>query len=188
MLKKILLGLAALIVVFLIVVAFQPASYRVTRTATLPAPPAEVFAQVNDFRKWEGWSPWAKLDPAVKNTFQGPAAGPGAVFAWAGNDKVGEGRMTLTESRPSEHIRIKLEFIKPIASVCDTEFTFKPEGQGTTVTWTMAGNNDFIGKAFCLFMDMDKMIGGDFERGFANLKAATLPAPKTDAVPAAPKS
>jgi hypothetical protein len=179
MLKKIVIGLAALIVVFVLVVAFQPASYRVTRTATLPAPAAEVFAQVNDFQKWEAWSPWAKLDPAVKNSFQGPQAGPGAIFSWAGNDKVGEGRMTLTESRPGEFIRIKLEFIKPFASVCDTEFTFKPLGPGTSVTWTMSGKNNFLGKAMCLFMDMDKMVGGDFERGLGNLKSVVESKPKS---------
>jgi len=178
MLKKLLIGLAALVVGFVIVVALQPSSYRVSRTAILPAPAADVFSQVNDFQKWEAWSPWAKLDPAVKNTFEGPRAGPGSVFAWAGNDKVGAGRMTLTESRPGEFIRIKLEFIKPFASVCDTEFTFKPEGQGTAVTWTMTGKNDFLGKAMCLFMNMDKMIGGDFERGFANMKAVVQAAPK----------
>jgi hypothetical protein len=172
MLKKILLVLAALVVLFLVVVALQPAEYRVTRSAVVPAAPAEVFAKVNDFHNWEAWSPWAKLDPAVRNTFQGPPAGTGAIFAWTGNDKVGEGRMTLIESRPDQLVRIKLEFIKPFASVCDTEFTFRPEGQGTSVTWTMAGRNGFVEKAFCLFMNMDKLVGGDFERGLANLKTA----------------
>jgi hypothetical protein len=108
MLKKILIALAIIVVVFIAVVAMQPAQYRVTRTAILSAQAPAVFALVNDFHSWEAWSPWAKLDPAVKNTFEGPAAGAGAVFAWAGNSKVGEGRMTLTESRPSEQIRIKL--------------------------------------------------------------------------------
>lgn len=181
MLKKVLIGLAALaalVVVFLVVVALQPADYRVTRTATLPVPAAAAFDQVNDFQKWEAWSPWAKLDPAVKNTFSGPKSGAGSVFAWEGNSQVGAGRMTLLESRPGELVRIKLEFIKPFPSVCDTEFTFKPDGQGTAVTWTMAGQNSFIGKAMCLFVSMDKMVGGDFERGLGNLKTASQAAPK----------
>ena len=171
MLKKILLALAVIIIVFLFVVALQPAEYRVIRNATVSAAPPIVFDQVNDLHKWEAWSPWAKLDPAVKNTFEGPPAGTGAVFAWAGNKKVGEGRMTITESRTNDLIRLRLEFIKPFASTALTEFTFKPEGNQTAVTWSMAGRNNFISKAFCLFMNMDKMIGGDFERGFANLKS-----------------
>ena len=173
MLKKILIGLAAVIIVFVAVVAMQPADYRVERNASFPAAPAVVFDQINDLHKWDAWSPWAKLDPAVKNTFEGPPAGTGAVFAWAGNKKVGEGRMTITESHPNDLIRLKLEFIKPFPSTAMTEFTFKPEGDQTLVTWSMAGHNNFISKAFCLFMNMDKMVGGDFERGFANLKTVT---------------
>lgn len=174
MLKKILAAVAAALVGLVLVIALQPKTYKVTRSAVIPAPPAEVFAQVNDFHAWEAWSPWAKLDPAVKNTFEGAPSGAGAVFKWAGNDKVGEGRMTLTESRPAERIRIRLEFIKPFASACDTGFDFAPAAGGTTVTWTMSGENDFLSKAMCLFMGgMDKLVGPDFERGLANLKAAT---------------
>lgn len=176
MFKKVFLGLAALLVVlfagFAVVVALQPSSFRVVRSTTIAAAPADVFAQVNDFHNWETWSPWAKLDPAAKNTFEGPSSGTGAIFAWAGNDKVGEGRMTILEARPGELIKIKLEFIKPFESHCITEFTFKPEGDQTAVTWTMSGENNFIGKAFCLFMDMDKTVGGDFEKGLAQMKAA----------------
>ena len=178
MLKKILIGLAVIVVVFLIVVAFQPADYRVTRTATIAAPPAVVFAQVDDLRKWEAWSPWAKMDPAMKVTYTGPAAGVGAVSGWAGNSEVGEGRMTITESRPSELIRFHLEFIKPMAGTSASEFTFKPEGNQTVVTWTMTGKNNFIGKAFCLFMNMDKMVGGQFEQGLARLKSVAETAAK----------
>ena len=178
MLKKLLIVFVALVAVFAAIVALQPAEYRVVRTATLSASPAAVFAQVNDFHQWEAWSPWAKLDPAAKNTFEGPPAGVGAVFMWAGNDKVGEGRMTLTESHPNDLIRIKLDFIKPFASTCATEFTFKPEGNQTAVTWTMSGRKNFISKAFCMFMNMDKMVGGDFERGLAQLKSVAEAAPK----------
>jgi hypothetical protein len=169
--KLILLCLVAIVAIFLVVVAVQPPEYRVVRDSVVAAPAAVVFEQINDLHKWEGWSPWAKLDPAVKNTFEGPPVGTGAVFAWAGNSKVGEGRMTITDSRPHDLIKIKLDFIKPFASTADTEFTFKAEGDKTLVSWSMAGQKNFLSKAFCLFMNMDKMIGGDFERGFANLKS-----------------
>src|SRR5207248_2982956 len=105
-----------------------------------------VFAQVNDFHNWEAWSPWAKLDPAVKNTFEGPPSGTGAVFKWSGNDKVGEGSMTITDSRPNELIKIKLEFIKPFADTSDVQFDFNSEGAQTVVIWTMTGHKNFIGK------------------------------------------
>ena len=178
MLKKILLGFTALILVFLIVVALQPNEYRVARTAAVAAAPDRVFAQVNDFHNWEAWSPWAKLDPNAKATFEGPHAGQGAVFIWAGNDEIGEGRMTVTESRPSDLIRIKLDFVKPMEGTSDVEFTFKPEGNDTAVTWTMSGRNNFIGKAICLFMNQDKMVGGAFEQGLSNMKAIVEAAKK----------
>lgn len=172
MLKKILLGLAALIAVFLVVVALQPDEYRVTRAAAIAAAPERVFAQVNDFHNWEAWSPWAKLDPNAKATFEGPNSGEGAVFIWAGNSEVGEGRMTLTQSRPNDLIRIRLDFVKPMEGTSDVEFSFKPQGgDQTAVTWSMSGRNNFIGKAICLFMNQDKMLGGYFEKGLANLKA-----------------
>jgi hypothetical protein len=171
--KKILIGLGVLgglVGIFLVVVALQPSEYRVTRSALLPAPPAAVFPHANDLHKWQAWSPWAKKDPEAKNTFEGPSAGTGAIFRWSGNREVGKGSMTITESRPSELVRIRLDFIDPFPGTSDVEFTFKPEGAGTTATWTIAGKHDFAGKAVCLFMDMDGMIGADFEAGFDNLK------------------
>src|SRR5881296_1615480 len=114
----------------------------------------------------------------MKQTYEGAPAGTGAIYAWAGNNEVGEGRMTLTESRPSDLIRIKLEFMKPFASTCATEFTFKPEGKQTAVAWSMSGENNFVAKAFCLFMNMDKTVGGDFEKGLAQLKSVAETAPK----------
>jgi len=171
MLKKILIALAVIVVVFVGVVAMQPSEFRVVRSATMSAPAPAVFAQVNDFHHWEAWSPWAKLDPAAKNSFEGPSAGIGAIFRWAGNKEVGEGSMTITESRPSDLIRIKLEFLKPFAATNSAEFTFKPEGNQTAVTWSMAGKNNFISKAICLFMNMDKMVGGKFEEGLAKMRS-----------------
>lgn len=170
MFKKILIVVAAIVVVFLIVVALQPADFRVTRSANITAPQPAVFEQVNDFHKWEKWNPWGKIDPAMKQSYEGPPAGTGAIYKWAGNNQVGEGKMTITESRPSDLIRIKLEFLKPFASIADTEFTFKPQGNQTAVTWTMSGKNKFMAKAMCLFMSMDKMIGSQFEKGLADMK------------------
>ena len=170
MLKKIFFTLAVLVVIFLIVVAIQPADYRVARATTIAAPAPIVFAQVNDFHRWDAWSPWAKIDPAMKTTFEGPQAGTGAIYTWAGNKEVGEGRMTIADSRPSDLIKIQLDFLKPFPSSCVTEFTFKPDGAQTAVSWVMSGKNNFVAKAFCLFMNMDKMVGGDFEKGLAQLK------------------
>ena len=171
MLKSILIGLAALVTVLLVVVATRPADFRITRSTVLAAPPALVFAQVNDFHNWNGWSPWAKLDPAVKNTFGGPAAGIGSTFTWDGNSDVGAGKMTVVESSPEERIRLRMEFLKPFAATHTAEFTFKPHDKGTTMTWTMEGTNGFMGKAIGLIMNCDKMIGDQFEQGFANLKS-----------------
>lgn len=173
MLKIALIAIAVIVVLFLVLVAMQPSDFCVARSATIAAPAPAVFAQVNELRKWEAWSPWAKRDPAMKQTYEGAPAGSGAVTAWAGNKDVGEGRMTITESRPSELIRIKLEFFKPFTATNTAEFTFRPEGSQTVVTWSMSGQNNFIAKAMHLFMNMDKMVGKDFESGLANMKTVT---------------
>src|SRR5207253_10293141 len=128
MLIKFLIALAVIIVVFLVIVALQPADFRVSRTATISAPAAVVFAQVNDFHHWMAWSPWEKIDPALKRTHAGAPAGTGAIYSWSGNNKVGEGRMTILESRPPDLIRIKLEFLRPFKATNTAEFTFKQEG------------------------------------------------------------
>jgi hypothetical protein len=166
-------GLVLLVAGFAIVVAMQPSEYTVSRGGTMEAPQADVFNQVNDFHNWKSWSPWAKLDPNMTETFEGAPSGKGAVYKWTGNSDVGEGSMTITESTPSERIKIDLEFIKPFPSKCVTDFFFKAQGNQTIVTWTMTGQNNFVGKAFSLFMNMDKMIGGDFEKGLAQLKEIT---------------
>jgi hypothetical protein len=182
MTKKVILGIFAVIllviVAFCAIVAIQPADYKIARSATVNAPPDKVFEQVNDFHKWDAWSPWAKLDPAMKTTYSGPGSGQGASYSWAGNDQVGEGKMTIAESHPSEHIKINLEFIKPWQANNVTEFMFKPEGDKTNVTWTMSGHNNFTGKAFGLLMNMDKMIGNDFDKGLAQLKTVAESAPQ----------
>ena len=172
MLKWTLAAVAAVIVVFLIVVALQPSDFRIERSATMRAPAPAAFAQVNDFQNWQAWSPWEKVDPALKRQYDGPKAGTGAVYAWQGNKDVGEGRMTIMESRPGELVRIKLEFFKPFAATNAAEFSFKPAGADTTaVTWSMAGQNTFLSKAICLFVDMDRMVGGMFDQGLTQMKA-----------------
>jgi hypothetical protein len=187
MLKRVLLAAFAAVVLFCVYVALQPSAYRIERAAIVVAPPAAVFAEVNDFHNWAKWSPWAGLDPDAKATFEGPVAGEGAVFHWSGNAEVGEGRMTLAESKPDERIRIDVDFVKPLAGTQSSEFTFKPDGARTVVTWIASGEKDFIGKAMSLFMDTDKMIGAQYEKGLANLKAETeaklghaLPEPAAD--------
>jgi hypothetical protein len=135
------------------------------------APAAAAFAQVNDFHNWRAWSPWEKIDPALKRSYEGPQAGAGATYAWQGNKDVGEGRMTILESRPGELVRIKLEFFKPFAATNTAEFTFKPAGDGTAVTWSMSGQNNFLARAICVFVNMDEMVGGQFEQGLAQMKA-----------------
>ena len=174
MIKKLILGILALAVIavvgFCVVVAMQPADFKITRSATFSAPPEKVFEQVNDFHKWEAWSPWAKIDPNMKATYSGPATGTGAAYAWAGNDDVGEGKMTITESRPSDLVKIDLEFIRPFAAKNVTDFSIKANGGKSDVTWTMTGTNNFLMKAFGLIMNMDKLVGGDFEKGLAQMK------------------
>ena len=170
MLKWSLAAIAAIVVVFLVVVAMQPSDFKVERSATMRAPAPAAFAQVNDFQKWQAWSPWEKVDPALKRQYEGPKAGTGAVYAWQGNKDVGEGRMTITESKPAELVRIKLEFFQPFAATNQADFTFKPAGDGTTVTWTMTGQNTFLSKAICMFVNMDKMVGGMFEQGLTQMK------------------
>lgn len=171
MLVRILAGLAVIVVVFVIIVALQPSAFRVARSATVSAPPSAVFAQVNDFHKWGAWNPWGKIDPAMKQSYEGAPAGVGAVYSWVGNKEVGEGRMTITESRPNELIRLQLEFFKPFAASNTADFTFKPDGDQTLVTWSMSGDKNFMAKAIHLFVSMDRMIGGQFEKGLADMKA-----------------
>ena len=171
MLVKIVAALGVIVIGFVAFVATRPSEYRVARTVTMAAPASAVFPQVNDFHRWGAWNPWAKIDPAMKQTYEGAPAGPGAVYTWAGNKEVGEGRMTVTESRVNELVRINLEFLKPFAATSTAEFTFRPEGDRTAVTWSMVGQASFIAKIIHLFVDMDTMIGGNFERGLTDLKS-----------------
>lgn len=183
--KKILMAVGGVVVLFLAAVATRPAKFHIERSATVAAPPAIAFAQVNDFHRWAEWSPWDKMDPSMKKTYEGPAAGVGSMYSWLGNDKVGEGKMTITESTPGAKVTLKLEFIKPFAATNMTTFTFAPEGEGTKVTWAMDGDNNFMSKAMQMFMSMDKMVGPDFERGLSNLNTVSATVAKAEAEKAA---
>jgi len=173
MLKKIGLGLLALVAVLVAVIASRPSTFEVKRSLLINAAPEVVFAQVNDFKSWAVWSPWDHMDPSMKKTYSGAETGVGAHYGWVGNDKVGEGSMTITDSKPSEHIGLDLEFLKPFAAKNRTDFDFAKTGDGTTVTWSMSGKNNFMSKAFSLVMDMDKMVGADFEKGLGAMKTAS---------------
>ena len=178
MLKKILILLVVLLGALFSLIVTRPESYRISRSTTIAAPPSEVFALINDFHNWDAWSPWAELDPAMKKNYEGSATGVAAGYYWVGNDKVGEGRMTITESQSNEKVGIKLDFIKPFTATNQTDFVLKPDGSGTSVNWVMNGHNDLMGKAASLFMDMEKEIGGDFEKGLAKMKAKAESKPK----------
>ena len=171
MLDIIFILAAAAIILFIVAAAMQPSDFRITRTGKISAPASAVFAHVNDLHQWDAWSPWAKLDPNATNSFEGPSAGVGAIMRWAGNNKVGQGSMTITESRPDEFIRFKLEFLKPMTATNTSEFTFTLENDQTTVVWSMYGKNNFMGKAMGLIMNCDKMVGTQFEQGLAALKS-----------------
>ena len=168
--KRIFLVLAAVVAIFAAFVATRPSEYKVERSLVINAPASDIFPRVVAFRKWTTWSPWAHLDPSMAVEYSGPKGGVGSVYSWKGNDKVGEGRMTMTAALKDQLIEIRLEFIKPWAQTSQTSFTFQPEGPGTKVTWSMTGERDFVGKLFGLFMDMDKMVGPDFEKGLLALK------------------
>jgi len=170
MIKKILVLVVIALAAFLVVVALQPSQYRISRRVTIAASPSVIFPQVNDLRKAHVWSPWVKLDPAGTYGFEGPAKGVSAMSTWSGNNEIGAGRQTITESRGGELVRSRLDFIRPFEGTADSEFMLKADAGRTTVTWSMSGRNDFLSKIFCLFINQDKMIGGQFEKGLADLK------------------
>ena len=151
-------------------IAMRPAGFKVERSTKIQAAADPIFRLVNDFHEWPAWSPWEKMDPTMQRTYEGANSGTNAGYSWAGNNKVGSGRMTIKDSVPPERVGIKLEFFRPMRATSDTTFTFVQQPDGTEVTWKMDGHNGFVAKAFHLFMDMDKLVGKDFERGLDNLK------------------
>jgi uncharacterized protein YndB with AHSA1/START domain len=163
--------LATLIAVVLILALTKPDTFRVGRTTSIKAPPEKIFPLLNDFQSWSAWSPYEKKDPAMKRTFSGPPSGKGAVYEWDGNKNVGQGRMEITGSTPPSNVTLDLDFVKPFEAHNTVVFTLTPQGDSTTVTWTMQGPANFISKVMQVFINMDKMVGTDFEAGLANLKA-----------------
>lgn len=162
---------AAALVAFLFYVATRPGELRVTREATIAAPPERIFGHLENLPAWQAWSPWEGKDPAMQRTYEGPANGRGAAYRWDGNKAVGSGRMEITEATPFSRVVIDLRFLKPFESRNTAEFTLEAAGGSTRVVWVMHGPAGFMSKLMGVFMDMDRMIGRDFEAGLANLKA-----------------
>ena len=171
MLIKILFVVAAVVVVLAVTIATRPSAFRIQRSVIISAPARVVFAHLEDFHRWSEWSPYEKLDPAAQKSYSGPATGPGSAFHYVGK-KLGEGRMTVTGVRPNELVAVRAEFIKPFAATNQIEFTLTPApaARGVRVTWAMSGNNNFVFKAFGLVVNIDRMLGKEFESGLADLK------------------
>jgi hypothetical protein len=172
MIKKIALGVLAIIVLILGLAAMKPDSFSVRRSIAVKATPEKIAPLLTDFHQWASWSPWEKLDPNMKRTFSGAASGKGAVYEWEGNSDVGKGRMEILDASTPARTVVKLAFLDPVESHSTTEFTLTPQGDSTTVTWNMHGPMPFLSKLMTVFMDMDAMIGKDFDKGLAQLKTA----------------
>lgn len=170
MLKNIAVIVAGLIVIFLGFVFTRPATFRIERSAVIDAPPAKIFPFINDFRSWGAWSPWERIDRNMQRNYVGPLTGPGSAYEWSGNEEIGSGRMEITATTPPTKLVIDLHFISPFEARNTAEFTLVPQGNSTKVTWAMYGPNTFMGKLMGLFMNVDKMIGDNFEAGLTNLK------------------
>lgn len=172
MLKIILIAVAAAIVGVLVFAATRPNEFVVKRTAVIDAPPETLEAMVSDFHQWSAWSPWEKMDPGMTRTYGGPASGVGSTYSWVGNDKVGSGGMEIETVTPGREVVFGLHFLKPFKADNTGRFVFEPQGAGgTKVTWSMAGKNPYIAKLMGLVFNMDQMIGKDFEKGLADMKA-----------------
>ena len=166
-----LIFIVLLIVAFLVIASMRPSTFSLVRSMDMKASPEKIFAQLNDFKNWGAWSPWEKMDLGMKKTFTGPPSGKGAHYAWIGNKKVGEGSMEITNSVPSSNVTLNLDFLKPFKASNVTEFKLTPNGAMTHVNWEMRGPLNLMMKVMHMFMNMDKMVGKDFEAGLANLKS-----------------
>jgi uncharacterized protein YndB with AHSA1/START domain len=155
----------------LVAAAFQPDRFQVKRSSIIDAPPERIYALISDFHRWRSWSPYEQLDPGMRRTYSGAERGAGSVYEWAGNSKAGQGRMEITRAPQPSEVAIKLDFIEPIEAHNVATFTLEPRGGATTVTWVMDGATPYVGKIIHLFLDMDRLVGKDFETGLANLKA-----------------
>ena len=172
MLQKTAIVVLVLIAALLAFAATKPDSFRVQRTASIKAPPDKIFPLISDLKSWAAWSPWEKIDPAMKRTHSGAPSGKGAVYAWEGNREIGAGRMEILDATAPARVTIRLDFVKPFEAQTFAEFTLQPQGEATNVTWAMYGPSTYVSKLMSVFFDMDAMIGGKFAAGLANLKAA----------------
>ncbi len=172
--KRIIISIVAVLLVGAVAIgglaAFSPDLFRVERQVTVKAPPQKVYILINDFRAWTRWSPWESRDPGMKRDYEGALAGVGAIYAWEGNNEVGAGRMEILEAAAPSLVRIRISFTRPFEATNTVEFTLVTDNDGTKVGWAMSGRNPFVARVMRLFMDMDGMIGRDFEAGLANLK------------------
>jgi carbon monoxide dehydrogenase subunit G len=164
--------LVVLIAGILIAAAFRPDTFSVERSASIKAPPEKVFPYINDFKRWDAWSPWERKDPGMKRTYGTTLTGKGATYAWEGNKDVGTGRMEIAESVEPRRVAIKLDFVTPFEAHNDVVFTLEPKGDATQVRWTMQGKIPYVARIVHLVFDVDGMVGKDFEAGLASLKAA----------------
>ena len=171
MFKIIAIVVVVLVAALLIYAATKPDTFRVQRATRINAPPEKIFPLLNDFHSYGSWSPYEKLDPAMKRTYSGAANGKGAVYEWDGNSQVGQGRMEITDASHPSRVTIKLDFIRPFEGHNTAEFALVPQGNATNVSWTMDGRSPYVAKLMGVFIDMDNMVGEDFETGLANLKA-----------------
>src|SRR5712671_1590231 len=162
--------LVVAIAIILILAATKPDTFSVQRATVVKAPPERIFPLINDFHQWRTWSPYETKDPAMKRSFSGAASGKGAVYGWEGNKNVGSGRMEILDNSAPSKIVIKLDFFAPFEAHNTAEFTMLPQGDATNVTWLMHGPLPFMGKIMHVFINMDRMVGKDFEIGLANLK------------------
>lgn len=173
MLKKISIVVVALVILLVALVTSRPSTFEVERAGYVGATPDAVYAQLTDFNRWGSWSPWEKLDPAMKRTVTGTPGTVGHGYSWEGNAKAGEGSMTIAALTPPERVVIRLDFVKPWKATDTVSFDVRPEGSGSRVIWTMKGRHSLVTKAFAIFMNMDEMVGKDFEQGLANLRTVT---------------
>ena len=170
-LKYIACGLIAIVAIILVAATLQPDTFRYERSTEIAASPAAIFPHVNTLKKWEAWSPWAKLDPYAKTTYAGSASGKGAAMSWDGDRNVGAGTMTIIDSKPAKSVTFKLDFERPMTLTQNAEFTFTPQKGKTLVTWSMYGDNTFMGKIMGVVFDCEKMVGEQFDKGLTDLKA-----------------
>lgn len=172
----VLAGIVAVVGGLAGLIARRPAAFRIERSTTIDGPPHAIMPLIEDFHQWSRWSPWDRMDPTQQVTITGAPRGRGAIYEWIGK-KNGQGRMEIIDHRPNESVGIKLDFIKPIPSSSRCDFILTPQGTGTRVQWVMTGNNNFAGKAFDFFANMDRMLGRDFDAGLASMKAAAESTP-----------